>query len=272
MKVREEWGSGMGILAHVLRVTGLLARVHGPGCPCHFFWCAVLFSASLHAAEDRWSEANRAYETGSFERAKVLYLQMIERGEYSPELFYNLGNAWYKLGDRGRSILNYERALILNPGFVEAKANLSTVRKTLGSSQELHWFSTLRLHADKLAILVAVFFWLALLSLAGRFIGPRRFRRAAMATAIASLALWVGTLGVALFVGAGARDLNRSIVIEPEASLKYGPAVSARSVMALFVGQELSLISQRDDWSFCRLDDGALGWIPTRKIERVVPR
>jgi len=71
-----------------------------------------------------WNAANAAYAEGKFEQAKVDYVQLVDSHEYSAELFYNLGNTWFKLGDQGRAILNYQRALILKPSFEEARVNL----------------------------------------------------------------------------------------------------------------------------------------------------
>ena len=51
----------------------------------------------------------------------------MNRGSYSANLFYNLGGAYYRAGDRGRAILNYQRALLLEPSHAEAAANLGFV-------------------------------------------------------------------------------------------------------------------------------------------------
>src|SRR6516165_3941127 len=66
-------------------------------------------------ADDLWTTAARAYQMGRYEEAKVNYIQLVQRRDYSPDLFYNLGNTWFKLGDNGRAVLNYYRALALKP-------------------------------------------------------------------------------------------------------------------------------------------------------------
>ena len=67
------------------------------------------------------------------------------------------------------------------------------------------------------------------------------------------------------------KDPNRALIIDSAADLKYGPAVSARSVESLQMGEQVQLISERGDWTFCRASTGNLGWIPTRKSERLIP-
>ena len=86
-------------------------------------------AASLHAAEDPvFATANQAYSEGRFQEAVDGYQSLVQSGRWNANLFYNLGNAWFRLGDFGRAILNYERALALDPHHPEATANLRLAR------------------------------------------------------------------------------------------------------------------------------------------------
>lgn len=72
-------------------------------------------------------KANSEYNNDNFNRALDLYLQVsIEEGS-SSDLYYNIGNTYYRLGDLGHAVLNYERALLLNPTNNDAKVNLDFV-------------------------------------------------------------------------------------------------------------------------------------------------
>ena len=95
-----------------------------------------------------WEAANAAYQHGKYEEAKVDYLQLAHTGQYSADLFYNLGNVWFKLGDPGRAILNYQRALLLNPGLVEAGSNLRTVLKIVGNDDQPTFRDQIGAYAD----------------------------------------------------------------------------------------------------------------------------
>ena len=75
-----------------------------------------------HAAAGPFEAANRAYEQGRFSEAKIGYEKLVEAGEWSANLFYNLGNADHRLGAPGRAILDYERALALDPEYAPAWA------------------------------------------------------------------------------------------------------------------------------------------------------
>ena len=76
---------------------------------------AIAAGAASQAGDELWNKANQAYAAGRFEEAKVDYLQLVQHGAPTGNLFYNLGNSWFKLGDNGRAILNYKRALALEP-------------------------------------------------------------------------------------------------------------------------------------------------------------
>ncbi|MBA3963334.1 MAG: tetratricopeptide repeat protein, partial [Chthoniobacterales bacterium] len=75
------------------------------------------------------ASANTAYAAGRFPEAIKTYEGLVQDHHWSASLFYDLGNAYFRVGDFGRAILNYERALALNPVQPEAQANLRLVRE-----------------------------------------------------------------------------------------------------------------------------------------------
>ena len=94
------------------------------------FWlCALaLLCGRALAGGGDFEGANQAYDQGKFSEAKAGYEKLAEAGEWSANLFYNLGNADYRLGATGRAMLDYERALALYPAHPEARANLAVLR------------------------------------------------------------------------------------------------------------------------------------------------
>lgn len=220
-------------------------------------------------ADDLWTTAARAYQMRRYEEAKVNYIQLVQRRDYSPDLFYNLGNTWFKLGDNGRAVLNYYRALALKPDFEEAAVNLRGVLKAVDNPIA----PTLRLqvatYSDYLWIIVAASFWIAVFSLFISWItkSKRTWRIGALLSGILCLMF----LSLTIWAGFGLKDRSAAIVVDPIADLKYGPANTARAMESLHIGDQVSLISERGDWSFCRTNGGTVGWILTRKTEHIVP-
>src|SRR5205807_50501 len=90
----------------------------------------VLSVTNASAAPDDagFEKANSEYAAGNFKEAISDYNTLVQSGELSANLFYNLGNAYYRTADYGRAILNYERALRIDRQHPEAQANLRIAR------------------------------------------------------------------------------------------------------------------------------------------------
>jgi len=219
----------------------------------------------------KWAAANEAYQNGKYEEAKVDYLQLVHAGQYSADLFYNLGNVWFKLGDQGRAILNYERALLLNPGLDEARSNLHTVLKILGNDDQPTFRDHLEAYADFFPLVASLAFWTCAFSFYLTWRKRGRFTAFRLWLGAVAGFIFLSGAAVCVWIGTGAKDPNRALIIDSASDLKYGPAVSARSVESLQIGEQVRLLSDRGDWTFCRASTGNLGWILTRKTEHLIP-
>src|SRR3954465_16005286 len=96
------------------------------------FFTAMAFSAAgrVSAADENvFARANQAYTEARFQEAAEAYENLVQSGQWNANLFYDLGNAYYRLGNFGKAILNYERALALDPRHPEADANLRLARE-----------------------------------------------------------------------------------------------------------------------------------------------
>src|SRR5947208_2873709 len=88
--------------------------------------CAVVVSSALAQSEDvEFSKANQEYAQGHFKEAISGYEALVRAGQWSANLFYDLGNAYFRTGDFGHAILNYERALAIVTG-KDVQARLAT--------------------------------------------------------------------------------------------------------------------------------------------------
>jgi tetratricopeptide (TPR) repeat protein len=89
----------------------------------------LFFGLSVFAQSETLKHANELYAAGNFTDAAKQYETILANEGVSPELYYNLANAYYKTNEVGRSILNYERALRLSPTFADAKFNLELAQQ-----------------------------------------------------------------------------------------------------------------------------------------------
>lgn len=92
---------------------------------------AILSAAFTAHADSLAAQADSAYNRGDFSEAESLYKQAAQIDGVSPQLYYNLGNTYYRLNDLGHAVINYERALKLDPSMGDARANLNFVNKKI---------------------------------------------------------------------------------------------------------------------------------------------
>jgi tetratricopeptide (TPR) repeat protein len=221
-----------------------------------------VFAAPLRA--DDFDTANQLYDQGKFGEAKQLYERMVERGEWSANLFFNLGNSAYRSDAPGRAILNYERALALDITHPEARANLQWLRNQTGARvRARRWwdYAFPALSGDTFAIIAAAAVWGAIFCASAAL-----FKRKA----------WGWTTLFALLAGYAAtgalradQDRNVAIVTARETVARLAPADRASVAEPLPAGSRVRVLSERGEWIYCALPGGGRGWIPDSQIERV---
>src|SRR5438105_6141781 len=138
-----------------------------------FTFVLSVTNASAAPNDARFEKANSEYAAGNFKEAISDYNTLVQSGEWSANLFYNLGNAYYRAGDYGHAILNYERALRVDWQHPEAQANLRVARdETHGLELTPSLFERYVSAGNSASFTVAaaVLFWLAvvLLVMSGR--------------------------------------------------------------------------------------------------------
>ncbi len=232
---------------------------------------ACVSSTALAQSPAEIGRAGDAYRAGRFQEAAELYDSAIKAGETSAPLFYNTGNAWFRGGDFGRAILNYERALVLEPGHPEAQANLQVARDKARALQLIG--SRLdqllgRIQPNHYTIAAAAALWIALLALAVFSFRPRR-SGALVALGLAAVLVLAGAVAALYRLETGDKGRSFAIVTSPKIEARLATADSAGSVLALPAGSEIAILSTRGDWSYAALPNGLRGWIPADSAERV---
>lgn len=227
---------------------------------------------TLQAAEDPvFAKATQAYSEGRFQEAAEGYQSLVDSGRWSANLFYDLGNAWFRLGNFGKAILNYERARALDPQHPEATANLRLARDE-ARALELRKDRVERYVAmgtpTQYAITAAVASWFVLFGVTRLFFSPRRSaaRMALIAAAVLVCAVSVFAL-YTLENGVQGRAL--AIVTGKGIEARLATADNASSILALPAGSEIKVLSERGDWIYAALPNDQRGWIPAKAVERV---
>lgn len=222
-------------------------------------------------------DADKEYAKGNYLQASKDYSDLLKVGE-SVELYYNLGNCYYRLGNITKSIIAYEKAHRLSPSDRDVTFNLEFVReKTIDKieRQEKNFFSAgytmlqNLMDMDAWARLSIVAFFaclgMAMLFLFGRDEWMRK------------LGFYVALLSVFVFVFStlfawqqkhnfDARD--RAVVVAPSASVKLTPSDSSADAVVVHEGTAVQIVDRTmSDWYSVKLDDGKEGWLKRNSLE-----
>jgi tetratricopeptide (TPR) repeat protein len=231
----------------------------------------LMISSAFAQSDSGFAKANQDYAAGRFQEAINGYETIVRAGEFSANLFYNLGNGYFRAGDLGAAILNYERALALDRHHAEADANLRIVRDEARSLElsprPIERFLRFA-SVNQYTITAVIAFWVAVFSLVA-MIFIRRRAPAAIALSILSLSIFA----IALFAiyrlenGIGGRSL--AIVTANGVEARLATADNASSVLALPAGSEIKILSKRGDWIYAALPNNLRGWLPAKSAEPV---
>ena len=243
-------------------------------------------AAPVGARSAFFDEGNRLYQAGDFEGALDRYQRILDAGLESGELYYNVGNAWFKQGELALAILYYERARRLMPGDDDVLANLALARSMIADRIEPRprfwlfrgvdgWVALLP--RTGLIWLVALA-WVTAVAGAALVVLRPAPRLAVPARRIAATAAAVTIVfGVNLAVrelGLGVGD--EAIVMAAEAQVRSAPSDDpALRIFTVRAGTKVRMDRRSGAWAEIVLEDGSVGWMRTRRLEpirEVAPR
>lgn len=245
----------------------------------HFLWVGVMAITLLCCAAQTvrgdqnpdFAKANQDYGEGHFQKALDGYQTLIRSGRLSASLFYNAGNAWFRLGNFGEAILNYERALALDPRHPEATANLHLVRDEARALElrESRLGRYLKAGTStQYSIVAFIAFWLTLYGTTRLFFVRRR-SAATVGLIILSIAVLGGSIFAVYSLETGSNGRDLAIVTGKNIEARLATADNASSILALPPGSEIRILSQRGDWIYADLPNDLRGWIPASGAQLV---
>ncbi len=236
-----------------------------------FLFCALATSSVLGQADVEFAKANQEYAQGHFKEAISGYETLVRAGQWSANVFYDLGNAYFRTGDFGRAILNYERALVLEPHHPEATANLQIARDEAhalelqpGRLERYLEFASV----NQYTVTAAVAFWIAAFCLAV-LVFTRRRSRATLTLLLVMLLISAGGIVATWQLERGSEGSALAVVTGKDVQARLATADTANSVLALPPGSEVKIVSTRGDWIYAALPNNLRGWIPAKNAEEV---
>ena len=230
-------------------------------------------SASAEQAGTLFALANKAYADGKYQQAVELYEQILQKRLASGEVYFNLGNAYYKLNQIGKAILYYEKAEVYLSGDEALEQNLKIARLKIVDKIEplpilflTEWWNT-AINAFAFTTIAwlsfgffgLTLFWLAIYLLVNRRIFVR----------LAWIAAAVFIIMLVMFIGKiyQFESSQYGIIFADKISVVGEPTLTGQELFILHEGTKVKINRSLDGWYEISLADGKTGWIKADALE-----
>lgn len=241
--------------------------------------CSSLTFSQTEALTAVFEEANRLYLEQKYNEAISKYESIINNGYESGELYFNLGNAYYKSGKIQYAILNYERAAKFIPNDDDLQFNLRLANARLIDKVEAipelfiyEWADALLtvFSLRTMLVLIYILFLLTLISFS-IFLFARTYeqKRYLLVAGIGFACFLI--IGLANFTIQSYRESNTeyAIIMSDVANIKSAPDKSGNDLFVIHRGLKVQVLDEVNAWKKIRLADGKVGWIRKQEIESI---
>jgi tetratricopeptide (TPR) repeat protein len=210
----------------------------------------ISLSAASPVLESDFQQANKLYEEGKYREAVMAYQKLIQTGDYSAPLLFNLGNAFYKSAEFGRARACYWLAREIDPRDAATQANLRLISQSAGPEPGtwwerliglLRWFS---LNEWTIVMAAGIWIWLGLLT-TGQ-LRPDWVPHMRRYKILFTLVL-VG-IGIGFALTVYDRCVVRAVMVQPQAEVRRGPIQESQVFYTLANGSAVRILDQQDDW------------------------
>ncbi|HEB33394.1 MAG TPA: tetratricopeptide repeat protein [Spirochaetes bacterium] len=225
-------------------------------------------------AVDIYNKANQHYASNDFQSALSNYLVVIERGVKNPQLYYNLGNTYFKLGEPGYAILYYEKALALRSFDRETRENLEYAKRSLKERvlplYNENFFKILReiysyLNLRNIAF-IELFVFTVLIALSYLYLFSPYKRHILKKYFVLCAVVFIIFSTASFFYQSNEKKHPKGIVVEKEIEVMTAPIAESGVLFVLHEGTATKLLETREEWLLISLTDGREGWVYTQGI------
>ncbi len=246
----------------------------------------MIFSNNLHSQDnkdfsvfdDKFSEANNLYNNSKYQKSIEIYFQILDSGVHSTELYYNLGNSFYKLNDISNSILFYEKSLKLDPTDKDVINNLKMVNNTiidditkipepfinnqLNKLSNNFSYSTWGLISIILSFSFLIIFILY-------FFSKKPIVKRTSFVFLFILSLLIGSSSKISLDTYEKNYLEKyAIIFSSKIEIKAEPNLRSENLLTLHAGTKVKIINTfNDEWVKIKLVNGQEGWISKNEIK-----
>jgi tetratricopeptide (TPR) repeat protein len=237
----------------------------------------LLAAGSAHAdrREEAWRRGNEAYLHGDYAAAASAYEELEHQGVVSGDLYFNLGDAYFRKGALGPAIWAFEKAAALDPGAEDPRYNLAEARKLAargahdrieGEDRDPLWIRAVTSLGPSTETWLFVAVYLAFFALVVIRWRARDDLRPALGAGVAVLGAAALLTGALLFGRAQLDRLPFGVVLPDAVAVKDGADDNYRTAFEVHAGMRVRMIERDQDWLRVRLGNGLEGWVHASQI------
>lgn len=241
---------------------------------------SISVALQAQSAEDLFAQANSQYNLGQFEEALRLYDSIVAKGMHSADLYFNKGNTHYKLNQIAPSILNYEKALLLDKNHKGTLTNLRFAQNMTLDTIEPLPKSEISIFFERLISVFTTRGW-AYVSLVSMFLAcvffggyyMARFstrKRIFFAGALLSFFICATSIFLAYHQQSQQQLEIEAVIYAQQLDFRSEPNLRSEIIVQLHEGTKLAVIEQIEQWAHVRLANGSMGWVPMESIQKIV--
>ena len=242
----------------------------------------LLMQLALESPQEAFARAEALYQEQRYDEAAGVYQSMRALGIEDAALHYNLGNAYFKAGRLGLSVLSYERALVLAPSDEDVRTNLLYANELVADAVEeaplplaVRWAMDVyrSLQPNFLAILLSIAFVLGgaalTLVLYDAWRQPQWGRSSAIVVVVICATLALASGGVLASKVNAAANRVEAILLTENAYVRSGPGDANPRLAEIHEGLKVRVISEREGWYQVTLANGLTGWLRESELETI---
>ena len=226
-----------------------------------------------------FDEANLLYNEGEYMDAIEVYLGIIDDGLHSADLYFNIGNSYYKINDTPNSIFYYEKALLLDPDNESVKNNLSYAQNMLIDKIETLPKNQITVLFDSILSVFSYEYWqfftilfqlLFVIFFILFFISKNSvLKRKYLTYSSTSLLIFIITLIISINSKNNYLKTDPAILFDKEVSFRSEPNLRSEEIFKLHEGLKINIKETVSDWTLIELSNGSEGWIPTVSFRKI---
>jgi len=243
-----------------------------------FLLIALFFVSNLQAIDSSqlFEKGNQFYNSQSYKSADSVYSAIDEAGYYSTELFFNLGNTNYKLGNIAKTIYNYERALKLSPGNEDIIHNLKIANNLLSDKNSIKAskriddliYTSIKSTTNFWAIVsIALFVLGSLLILVFLIVKTAKQKKTSFYFGIAFYTFGLLTIYLASLQYNKQTSIEYGIIYSPFVELKTEPSENSTIAFVLHEGTKVKVLNENSNWYEVSFNNGQIAWVEKSKLE-----